>query len=90
VTETTKWVGDIAPDKLDLLIRKLQQKKAAEPRPAGRIQSRPRTGAAIPLAFGQQQLWFLEQMDPGTPVYNLPAAISCEGRLRPALLEKSL
>ena len=28
MTETTKWVGDIAPDKLDLLIRKLQQKKA--------------------------------------------------------------
>ena len=44
MTETTRWVGDIAPDKLDLLIRKLQQKKAPGERPAARIQRRPRTG----------------------------------------------
>jgi len=90
MTETTKWVGDIAPDKLDLLIRKLQQKKAPAERASGRIQRRPRPEEPVPLAFGQQQLWFLEQMEPGTPVYNLPAAIQCEGLLRPALLERCL
>jgi natural product biosynthesis luciferase-like monooxygenase protein/FkbM family methyltransferase len=90
MTDTTKWVGDIAPDKLDLLIRKLQQKKAPGEKPAARIQRRPRTGEPVPLAFGQQQLWFLEQMDPGTPVYNLPAAIRGTGRLRPEVLERCL
>ncbi len=90
MTDTTKWVGDIAPDKLDLLIRKLQQKKAPGEGTAARIRRRPRTEEPVPLAFGQQQLWFLEQMDPGTPVYNLPAAIRAEGRLRPAILEHCL
>ncbi len=89
MTDNTKWVGDIAPDKLDLLIRRLQQKKTPAA-PAGRIERRPRTGESVPLAFGQQQLWFLEQMDPGTPVYNLPAAIRGAGVLHPAVLERCL
>ncbi len=82
------WVGDIPAGKLDLLIRRLQQKKAPERRP--RVVPRPRTGEPFPLSFGQQQLWFLEQMDPGTPVFNLPAAIRCDGRLLTDVLERCL
>src|SRR4028118_407207 len=92
MSDTTKWVGEIAPDKLDLLIRRLQQKKGTD-KPAPRIRRRERTQGAdspVPLSFGQQQLWFLQQMDPGTPVYNLPAAIRCEGRLRIEVLARCL
>jgi natural product biosynthesis luciferase-like monooxygenase protein/FkbM family methyltransferase len=92
MSDTTKWVGEIAPDKLDLLIRRLQQKKGTE-KSASRIQRRERTQGSespVPLSFGQQQLWFLQQMDPGTPVYNLPAAIRCEGRLRIDILARCL
>src|SRR5215213_1599628 len=48
---------------------------------------RRRAGAEPPpLSFAQRRLWFLEQLDPGNPAYNLPAAILLTGPLdRPAL-----
>jgi amino acid adenylation domain-containing protein len=38
----------------------------------------------------QQRLWFLEQMDPGVNVFNLPSAYRVSGRLDADALERSL
>ena len=43
-----------------------------------------------PLSFGQQRLWYLDQLGPETAVYNLPDAYRLTGRLDRAALEKSL
>lgn len=45
---------------------------------------------ALPLSFGQQRLWFLDQLDPGSPLYNNFAALRVAGPLDVALLERSL
>ena len=38
------------------------------------------------LSFGQERLWFLEQLDPGSPAYNVAWTIRCTGPLElPAL-----
>ncbi|PTL74929.1 non-ribosomal peptide synthetase, partial [Vitiosangium sp. GDMCC 1.1324] len=50
------------------------QQQAPELRPE------PRTGD-IPLAFTQQRLWFLDQLEPGSAVYNVPTALRLSGRL---------
>ncbi|WP_213781848.1 non-ribosomal peptide synthetase, partial [Caballeronia sp. dw_276] len=49
-----------------------------------------RDGASIPLSFAQQRLWFLEQLEPGSALYNIPAAIRLVGRLDAEALEMTL
>ncbi|MFO7587676.1 MAG: amino acid adenylation domain-containing protein, partial [Gemmatimonadota bacterium] len=44
----------------------------------------------LPLSFAQQRLWFLDQMEPGSPAYNLPAAVRLQGPLRADVLVRSL
>ena len=45
----------------------------------------PRTGA-LPLSFAQQRLWFIDQLEPGSPLYNMPVALRVEGPLDPRVL----
>ncbi|HEX4961859.1 MAG TPA: non-ribosomal peptide synthase/polyketide synthase [Thermoanaerobaculia bacterium] len=49
----------------------------------------PRQGP-LPLSFAQARLWFVDQLEPGTPVYNLPVALRIEGPLEPAVLTRCL
>ncbi len=44
----------------------------------------------FPLSWGQESIWFLQQLDVLSPVYNNPSAIKIKGELNRTLLEKSL
>ncbi len=46
--------------------------------------------AQSPLSFAQQRLWFLDQLQPNSPLYNLPIALRLVGTLNRAALEQSL
>jgi len=54
--------------------------------PIGRV-SRTRN---LPLSSGQQRLWYLDQLVPNSPVYNLPQAYRLMGKLVIGALEWAL
>ncbi|HEY4562918.1 MAG TPA: condensation domain-containing protein, partial [Thermoanaerobaculia bacterium] len=49
----------------------------------------PREGDP-PLSFAQQRLWFVDQLEPGSPLYNMPGALRVEGPLDGAVLARCL
>ncbi|HEX8853874.1 MAG TPA: condensation domain-containing protein, partial [Pyrinomonadaceae bacterium] len=44
----------------------------------------------LPLSFAQQRLWFLEQLEPGSALYDCPGAARLRGSLDVPALEASL
>jgi amino acid adenylation domain-containing protein len=46
--------------------------------------------ALLPLSYGQEQLWFLEQLSPGESAYNLVGALRLRGPLDTAVLGAAL
>jgi amino acid adenylation domain-containing protein len=47
-------------------------------------------GRALPLSFAQQRLWFLDQFEPGNPIYNVPIVLRLRGPLDLSALERTL
>ncbi len=58
------------------------------------LQSPPMTRVSrdepLPLSFAQQRLWFLDQLEPNNPLYNVPHIVRLRGALDAAVLEKTL
>lgn len=53
------------------------------------IQAMPRDGD-LPLSFAQQRLWFLYELEPDNPVYNIPVAVHLSGGLDSEALARAL
>ncbi|HEX2094189.1 MAG TPA: amino acid adenylation domain-containing protein, partial [Longimicrobiaceae bacterium] len=49
-----------------------------------------RDGAPLPLSFAQQRLWFIDQLEPGRPTYNMPFPLRIRGGLELRALERAL
>jgi amino acid adenylation domain-containing protein len=88
-------IQGLTPRQRDLLMRRLEEearKSAAAVEPP-LIPRRPRArggDSVFPVSFAQQRLWFLDRLEPGTPLYNIPAAITARGRLEVAALAAGL
>ena len=46
--------------------------------------------STFPASYAQQRLWFLDQLEPATALYNVSAAFRLRGRLDVGALERSL
>jgi amino acid adenylation domain-containing protein len=49
----------------------------------------PRAGA-LPLSFAQQRLWFIDRLEPGSPLYNMAVPLRLAGALREQALAGAL
>jgi non-ribosomal peptide synthetase component F len=48
------------------------------------------TPRSFPLSYSQEQLWFMDKLQPGSPVYNIPLYVPFRGSFDLAALEHSL
>jgi amino acid adenylation domain-containing protein/non-ribosomal peptide synthase protein (TIGR01720 family) len=76
MTDLAKTLAKLSPEKRKLLELKLKQKGAKF--------------NSFPLSFAQQRMWFLDQMEPGSPVYNIPVAWKISGDFDIAIFKKTL
>ncbi|MCP4656308.1 MAG: AMP-binding protein, partial [bacterium] len=60
------------------------------PVPRDRPLPRRGTNGGLPLSFGQERLWFLAQLEPENPAYNIPQAFRFRGPVEVAALEGGL
>ena len=70
-------------EQAELVARAGQGQESPRARPIRRVS---RDGD-LPLSFAQERLWFLDQLTPGSPAYNVPAALVLRGRLDVPALE---
>jgi amino acid adenylation domain-containing protein/non-ribosomal peptide synthase protein (TIGR01720 family) len=84
---TADLTAPISAEELELLAQLLgpDADAAAEAPP---LKRRQRDRA--PLSFGQEQLWFLQQLTGGATAYNAPVALRLDGPLDAAALQQSL
>lgn len=76
VTDSDKAIAELSPDKRELL-ELLVKEEAMET-------------DTFPLSFAQQRLWFIDQLEPGNPFYNIVSAMRIKGPLDTAALDKSV
>jgi acyl carrier protein len=57
--------------------------------PAAPLRPLPRDGE-LPLSYGQETFWFLDQLQPGSPVFNMDIAIRLRGPLNLTAIEHTL
>ncbi|GAA4812197.1 amino acid adenylation domain-containing protein [Streptomyces ziwulingensis] len=73
------------------LARRVEELRASGAAPGtGRSLTPVPRGGRLPLSFGQEQLWYLDRLHPGSPLYNIPADLRLRGPLDVAALRGAL
>jgi len=74
VSDYSAALSELSPEKRELLELMLSEESTA---------SEP-----LPLSFAQQRLWFIDQLEPGSFLYNICSSVRLQGRLDARALER--
>ena len=89
MTEISKRIVGLSQAKRSLLDLRLKKSEHGSGTNASLIRRQDHRRIA-PLSFAQQRLWFLQQLEQGTPAYNVYGAVKLEGHLAFTALRHSL
>src|SRR5882762_2229987 len=81
--------GSVLDPKRRALFEKLLRQEKAGSTSSSTISRRANSDSA-PLSFTQERLWFLDQLEPNSAVYNLPLGLRLDGELDAGILQRSL
>ncbi|MBI2998772.1 MAG: non-ribosomal peptide synthetase, partial [Deltaproteobacteria bacterium] len=81
-------IATLSPAKCALL--GLRLKKKGSDAPAQQTIPRRVTSDLAPPSFAQQRLWFLDQLEPNSPLYNITRAVRLKGVLDVEALQRAL
>ena len=88
-----KLLSQLSPKQRQLALRKLQEQNKAPQSPKIEIPASDHLEnreESIPLSFAQKRLWFLDQLEKGSSLYNECGALKIEGIIQLKALEQSL
>jgi len=69
------------------LAARLERGQSSGEREVVRLERRGEGSGAAPLSSAQQRLWFIDQLEPGSGAYNIPAAVRLRGLLDHSALQ---
>ena len=87
IDNRSERLRNLSPAKRMLLLKALQN-EAVRAEESRTIPGRPEDGPAR-LSFAQRRLFFIDQLYPDNPAYNMPAAVRLRGPLQVSVLERS-
>ncbi len=81
-------MNELSPTQKRLLKKLIQEKGLAMPRQpvSNRAAGEGSTAGAGALSLEQEALWFMDQLHPGKPFYNIPGTLRLLGNLQPGAL----
>lgn len=88
MSDITKRLAELSPEKLALLMQQLKKKGETGSQPM--LIPRRAERHIHPLSFAQQRLWFIDQLEPGNYAHNILTALRFTGKLERAALEQSI
>ncbi|MBD2385754.1 non-ribosomal peptide synthetase [Cylindrospermum sp. FACHB-282] len=89
MSDFSKQIGALSPEKRQLLLQRLNQKKEIVGSQT-QIKPQSRESNCFPLSFAQERLWFLDQFQPNQPLYNEPTVLRLKGALNVVALVQTL
>ena len=87
MNDLIRQYANLPPEKQELF-KKLLSKQGVDP--TSLILPLGRASTTFPLSYAQQRLWFLDQLEPGSPLYHVATAVRLKGTLDKSILERCI